>query len=61
MLNQLFLLVFSVAFHFSGAFREKCNAFHEKHNTFHEKRNAIHEKHSAFHIKFCELLGAHQV
>ena len=39
-LNQLFLLVFGVAFHFSGAFREKRNAFH---------------------IKFCELLGDHQV
>ena len=54
MLNQLFLLVFSVAFHFSGAFHKKCNAFHEKCNAFHEKC-------SAFHIKFCELLGDHQV
>ena len=47
MLNQLFLLLFSVAFHFLGAFHEKCNAFHEKCSTF--------------HIKFCELLGDHQV
>ena len=45
MLNQLFLLLFSVA-------------FHEKHNAFHMKSAAFREKHKAFH---CELLGYHQV
>ena len=44
-LNQLFLLLFSVA-------------FHKKRNTFHIKSTAFREKRNAFH---CELLGYHQV
>ena len=59
-LNQLFLLLFSVLFHFSGAFCENRMLF-TKTTTVFMKTATFHEICNSFHMKFCELLGYHQV
>ena len=52
-LNQLFLVLFIVLFTFQVLFMKTTMLF--------MKTATFHENHNAFHIKFCELLGYHQV
>ena len=59
-LNQLFLVLFIVLFTFQVLFTKTAMLFTTTRMLF-MKTATFHENHNSFHIKFCELLGYHQV